>query len=511
MNTSLFEQCTKSAGVVAIALAIVSLACSTRGVAQPHLDNNWRCTTAPNADMTYMLMPNSQFSTLGVPFQTNQFGFRDGAIYQKDPNVFRILCVGDSVTFGTGVKNEETFPNVLEGILSLHSAPNMGIDVINAGVSAYNVRNIRGLIQEYLDDIQPNLVVYTFVENDLDDSVSVGPGGFLMALDPAKSPDEPFISDDFPAVWLMRREQANKGGIFDKIFSVFDNPLAAVSEAPPPLLLGDHASARQRWATFASELSRMNQVCQQSGVPLLVLSFAIRDHSEPVTEKVVETCARLGIPHASSLPVFHQDTYMKTHSLGYDPHFNRLGHQLMADRLLCFLIDQQALPGNYFGKPLPHRHYPDGLDPIVTENLRAMALAPPRTIDFRDDDGALGILAGIDIDGKMARYCILRLAAPGDRILVSASNLMVRSDQPQTIQLEVEGEILHSPVETPDRPTQFTFNLPQRFWDRDVEIRLIAGGPAWTPPPDDRLKGATAQTIQLYRVERVSANQNLGS
>ncbi len=491
---------------LALALVLFSLGFyGSNGFAQPERENNWLCMDAPNRDMAYHLIPNREFSTLGVPFRTNQFGFRDQPVYQKDVNTFRILCLGDSVTFGTGVRNEETFPNVLEAVLSRHGAPNKRIDVINAGVSAYNIRNIRGLLEEYVDDLQPDLIVYTFVENDLDDSVSVGPGGWLMALDPAKSPEEPYVSDDFPAVWLMRRKESQKAGIFGKVFSLFDNPLAEVSNTPPPLLFGDHLEAKRRWSFFQSELNQINQICRQVGSPFLVLSFALSDHSEPVTQKVLETCQQLGIPHASSLPLFHQDTYMRDHSLGYDPHFNSQGHQLMADRLLCFLIDQQTLPADFFGKPLPHNHFSEAMNRHTTDSLRAKALEAPSTIDLQDGEGVLGMLAGVDTEGRMARYSLFRLGGTGDLIRVTASDLMGTRERPQDLRLEVEGESIQSPGPVSGRTSQFSFALPQRFWNRNVEIRLVAGGPVWIPTPSDRLKGVTPQSLRLYKIERASS------
>lgn len=44
----------------------------------------------------------------------------------------RILCFGDSITFGFGVSNEETYPAALSALLEPH-----GIEVRNAGVTGY--------------------------------------------------------------------------------------------------------------------------------------------------------------------------------------------------------------------------------------------------------------------------------------------------------------------------------------------------------------------------------------
>lgn len=468
-------------------------------------DNQWRSVPTQNAAMTYTIQPNSDFVTLGVPFRTNEYGFRDRPVTPKSPDVFRILCVGDSVTFGTGVKNEETFPNLLESFLVQHAPPGKTVDVINAGISAYNVRNIRGAVEEYTAGFQADVVVYTFVENDLDDSVSVGPNGWLMALDTFKQPDEPFVSDDFPAVWLMRRADAGKNGFIDRVFSMFDNQLAMVSQTPPPLLLGDHAEAKARWANFEAELRRMNEVCRASGVPLLVYSFGMANHSEPIVQRVASACGRIGLPHASTLPIFDQATYMKTHSLGYDPHCNTKGHQMMADRLLSFLMETQALKPLVGEGAIPHNTYAERIDPEKSRTLEAKGLAAPRRIDIQREEGVLGMLAGVDVDGKMARWGLFRLAGPGEQIILTASSLLAAPGSPQTIALEVEGEVVQEGIELAPAPTDYTFVIPSQYWNRDIEVRIRASGPVWVPPAEDRLKGATPQTIQLFRIERLQS------
>ena len=49
---------------------------------------------------------------------TNSHGMRDAEPLPSDlPGLIRIVCIGDSVTFGYGVKGEEAFPNVLEALL----------------------------------------------------------------------------------------------------------------------------------------------------------------------------------------------------------------------------------------------------------------------------------------------------------------------------------------------------------------------------------------------------------
>lgn len=471
-----------------------------------HLDNKWLCEPAPNPDMTYILLSNSHFVTLGVPFQTNELGFRDRPIFEKTAGVFRILCVGDSVTFGTGVKNEQTFPNVLEKMIQQVAPTGFTIDVINAGISAYNARNIKGLLQHYIDHLKPDVVVYTFVENDLDDSVSVGPGGRLVSYDPTKSPDEPFIADDFPAVWLMRREANREKGLFGRIASLFDNPFEVATNSPPPLLVGSHPETNRRWRLFEKELEEMNSISQSAGAPLLIFSYGMRNHSEPIVIRVGSVCERVGVPHATTIPIFDRETYMERHSLGYDPHCNPEGHRQMALRLFCFLSDQGVAPRQIADGMASHSHFDETYDPQVAEELKQRVVNAPQAIDSPEGEGALGLIGGIEMEGKMARYCILRLSGPGNRIEVTLKALLATPNQPQKISAEVEGVSVGSPIEVPRSMTKVTFPIPERYLDQPVEVKLLAHGPAWTPPQEDRLKGATTQTLQLTRIERVTEN-----
>ena len=471
--------------------------------AAPHRENVWLCDPAPNPDMSYVIRPNSNFVSLGVPFRTNEFGFRDRPTLTKTPGMFRVLCLGDSVTFGTGVTNEQTFPNVLENLLQQRARPGVTVDVINGGVSAYNVRNIRGLLETVIDLLQPDVVVYTFVENDLDDSVSVDGKGRLVAYDPLKSPEDPFLADDFPAMWLLRRQKEGRAGFFERMGNLFGGQISEVAETPPPLLMGNHPETRRRWESFELEVRRMKETCAQRGAGFMVYSFGMRNHSEPIVQKVREVSNRLGILEATTLPIFEQSTYMKTHSLGYDPHCNPLGHQLMADRLSCVLLDGGLIPANLFDTSRHHGHYEETFDPLMAEALRQKALAAPSLIDIQGAQGVLGMLGGVEGEGKMARSSLFRLGGPGGQITVTVSALPVAPGEQQMISAKVEGIPVGQPVVVPHSPINYTFPVPEGLHNKSVEVELVAHGPAWIPQPEQRFEGATPQTLQVHRLERM--------
>ncbi|HJO39516.1 MAG TPA: hypothetical protein QF650_13055 [Vicinamibacterales bacterium] len=62
-----------------------------------------------------VLAPNYDGFFAGQPLSINNLGFRDDEDYQlaKHDKTFRILVLGDSVTFGHGVRFEDTWPYLL--------------------------------------------------------------------------------------------------------------------------------------------------------------------------------------------------------------------------------------------------------------------------------------------------------------------------------------------------------------------------------------------------------------
>lgn len=76
----------------------------------------------------------------GVPVMINAEGLRDYEYdYQRPAGVTRILALGDSVTFGWGVKLEDTYPKVLERLLNGGESRDR-YEVLNCGVGNYTPR-----------------------------------------------------------------------------------------------------------------------------------------------------------------------------------------------------------------------------------------------------------------------------------------------------------------------------------------------------------------------------------
>lgn len=100
------------------------------------------------------------------PVVINNRGFRGTAFTaQKPDGVFRILCLGDSTTFGWSVADDETYPHEL-GILLNKRHPKGRFQVLNLGVTGYTSLQGRELFLGEAADYEPDLVLFAFGPND---------------------------------------------------------------------------------------------------------------------------------------------------------------------------------------------------------------------------------------------------------------------------------------------------------------------------------------------------------
>jgi lysophospholipase L1-like esterase len=114
-----------------------------------------------------VLAPDYDGWFAGVPVHINSLGFRDQREYAlaKPPGTFRILVLGDSVTFGHGAVYETTYPYLLEQQLRAWR-PDVTWEVWNLGVPGYNTAQELAYLKLVEDRYAPDLVVVGFFTND---------------------------------------------------------------------------------------------------------------------------------------------------------------------------------------------------------------------------------------------------------------------------------------------------------------------------------------------------------
>ena len=106
-----------------------------------------------------------------VPIRTNSLGLRSPEItLAKPPDTFRILVLGDSVTFGWSLRGEDTYASQLASLLAT-LRPNQRVEVINAGVSGYGTWQELRWLQETGLALEPDVIIVQAHLNDAADNL----------------------------------------------------------------------------------------------------------------------------------------------------------------------------------------------------------------------------------------------------------------------------------------------------------------------------------------------------
>lgn len=101
-----------------------------------------------------------------VEYSVNNDGLRDESVHPepKPAGTVRILLLGDSFAWGSGVSYERIWPVVFERDCRANGLP---VDVVKAGVSGYDTRQEVLYLERLLPLYHPDMVVLAFLPNDL--------------------------------------------------------------------------------------------------------------------------------------------------------------------------------------------------------------------------------------------------------------------------------------------------------------------------------------------------------
>ncbi len=143
--------------IIAVAsLLLLEIILRVMGIANPLLYD-----VDPNVG--YRIKPNQEISYFRNSITINAYGVRDPRpLTTRDPNKKRVLCLGDSVTWG-GIyeRQENLFTSIAERRLG-------NVEVINAGVNGYSVYQMTALYEQFLTDLEPDLILMCAIVRDFD-------------------------------------------------------------------------------------------------------------------------------------------------------------------------------------------------------------------------------------------------------------------------------------------------------------------------------------------------------
>lgn len=269
----------------------------------------------------YTLRPGFEGeSKYGIPFRVSAQGFRSPPVaIPKPAGTRRVLILGDSVTWGAGVREEETFARKLEA--SLRDAWACAVEVVNAGVSGYgSVEELDVLEHEGLA-FAPDVVLVFHVEND-NVVIAHAAGGFAA-----------FVKDH-----LVYRSHL-VGAVLQAVRTARWRLQAARAGGDQAAHAAEQASWDQRPGTEASlaALRRIGRVTHEHGASAILASYPnhMSDAAidEPRNAILREIAAAAGMTFVDTGPALRPHHERGLAVSRADLHPNGFAHGLIAGAL----------------------------------------------------------------------------------------------------------------------------------------------------------------------------------
>jgi len=237
----------------------------------------------------------------------NSLGFRVPEVaLPRAPGAFRILCLGDSYTFGAGVQDDQTWPWRLQEQVG-REVRGTSIEVINGGVAGFTILDERLLLEEKISSIEPTGVILEFTGNDISDLSKPVPIRKQMQ-EHARVKSQPIVGPLLVALqdtaifnglqMLLARYEAQRGGH------------GAVPTIAPEAALVDPAG-EPLWALYEEHLIAIRDLLASKRIPFLFVAFPssaqIPAGAPAGGEARLATMAgRLGVPFLDLLPALRE-------------------------------------------------------------------------------------------------------------------------------------------------------------------------------------------------------------
>jgi len=268
----------------------------------------------------------------------------EGRAVTKDPERFRILCLGDSNTYGLYLERHDSYPAQLERELAA-LRPTQPVEVVNLGTPGLSSSRLLRKFPELLETLTPDLVIVMLGVNDL-------------WTDPtAESPAPPttlggFLTRHSRVLRLFRLLRAR--GRADLEVAIVPVPeKGKFQRADHWVRIGDHvfdfgfqhANRAMPGADgrLVENLDRLHAVIKQSGARALFMTYPARYEIYGQANRAIRHSARTkGLPLLDLTVVFQEPCPLaKCPTMLFDDqHPTAAGYRLMAKKIAAWIQAQ---------------------------------------------------------------------------------------------------------------------------------------------------------------------------
>jgi lysophospholipase L1-like esterase len=199
----------------------------------------------------------------------NSHGFR-GPDFEtvKPKGVFRVVCLGESSTFGYRNRDDETYPFLLGRLFTEEKLP---VEVINAGFPYYNSGSILSLVKQDILNYKPDLITLYAGYNDTSWPIQIGRLG-RMAL----------WLQDHSITYLLLRDTINQNA-FEIEHRVVEKLIP--QKLPREQLENDSNLVADRYRQNVRSIIR---IAKSRGIPIVLIKQPVTTHNPKYTSVTYE-------------------------------------------------------------------------------------------------------------------------------------------------------------------------------------------------------------------------------
>jgi len=305
---------------------------------------NYRLSENPR--LQYELQPLSKDGAGLI----NSVGMRDDEYpLAKPTNNYRIVIVGDSVTYGLTVAQPDAFPQQLEKMLKTRAGSARNYEVLNLGVSGYNIDQVIERLRTLGLSYSPDLVIYAYSIND--------PQTYSLEMEGLVAVHQDAVKEFHPRRTLMRWFSRSRVFLlaWRSLQQPWTSPAKPVRRSPDyeAMVSGRHVEyfeelhSGESWKRVEEGFSKLSEVPEGEGprVLLAVLPLYLGESATyPLSQlhhRIVAEARRNhleAVDLSSSLVAGSEAAETKLHEYFNDPfHLSTRGNQQVATGLLDWL------------------------------------------------------------------------------------------------------------------------------------------------------------------------------
>lgn len=262
------------------------------------------------------------------PEQINSMGFREREINSPHPDTYRIVVIGDSFTYGQGVKKSQRVTDILEQQLN---TSDIQYEVLNFGRPGAETRDHLEILKKHVLNINPDYILLQWFINDVEGSDYSDRPKFWRLL-PSDYLNQ-YLHNHSALYFLVKQKWQNLQQLIGIVpdFSYTQYMVKRFKD------LNNNDSQRAR-----GELAAFIDLCKEKGIPVGIVAFPGFSNDLLTTyplgfllDRVSTLCKEKDIPCVDLRSAFSKvDHPSKLWVNKFDHHPNHLAYKISAEEIM---------------------------------------------------------------------------------------------------------------------------------------------------------------------------------